>query len=50
MKAVSETNEVAVMEVWLNDSPDPKANASWATKGHYNHFAPGVHLFNDFLE
>ena len=29
--AVFETSEVAVMEVWLIDSPDPKANASWAT-------------------
>ena len=29
---VFETSEVAVMEVWLNESPDPKANASWATK------------------
>ena len=25
--AVFETSEVAVMEVWLNDSPDNKANA-----------------------
>ena len=48
--AVSETSEVAVMAVWLNDSPDPKANASWATKGPLQSFAPGVHLFNDFLE
>ena len=31
--AVSETFEVAVMEVWLIDSPDPKINTSWATKG-----------------
>ena len=31
--AVSETIEVAVMEVWLIDSPDPKINTSWATKG-----------------
>ena len=29
--AVSETIEVAVMEVWLIDSPDPKINTSWAT-------------------
>ena len=33
-----ETSEVAVMEVWLNDSPDPKANASWATKGPLQSF------------
>ena len=48
--AVSETSEVAEMEVWLNDSPDPKANASWAIKGPLQSFAPGDHLFNDFLE
>ena len=47
--AVSETSEVAVMEVWLIDSPDPKTNTSWATKGALQSFC-GVHLFNDFLE
>ena len=48
--AVSETSEVAVMEVWLIDSPDPKKIHHGPPWGHYNHFAPGVHLFNDFLE
>ena len=48
--AVFETSEVAVMEVWLKESPDPKANASWVTKGPLQSSAPGVHLFNDFLE
>ena len=43
--AVSEASMVAVMEVWLIDSPDPKTNASWVTQS----FAPvGVHLLNDF--
>ena len=36
--AVSETSEVAVMEVWLIDSPDPKTNASWATVGPLQSF------------
>ena len=36
--AVFETSEVAVMEVWLNESPDPKANVSWATKGPLQSF------------
>ena len=36
--AVSETSAVAVMEVWLIDSPDPKPNASWATMGPLQSF------------
>ena len=47
--AVSEARKVAVMEVWVLDSPDPKTNASWATLGPLQSFAPvGVHLLNDF--
>ena len=43
--AVSETIEVAVMEVWLIDSPDPKINTSWATKGPLQLFCTWCSLF-----
>ena len=28
----------------------PKPMHHGPPRGHYNHFAPGVHLLNDFLE
>ena len=47
--AVSEASEVAVMEIWLIDSPDPKPMHHGLPQGHYNQLAPvGVHSLNDF--
>ena len=43
--AVSETSEVAVKEVWLIDSPGPKTNTSWATKGPLQSFCTWRSLF-----